>query len=86
MTGSKYSKYSGECFKIAGEIGNAGAMRTNQSCAGVSSRNARGLATMIVTLLKVELLSDKSIPTPNPSLILTANHDLLKVRKGGGES
>ena len=39
---------------------------------------------MIVTLLKVELLSDKSIPTPNPSLILTANHDLLKVRKGGG--
>ena len=41
---------------------------------------------MIVTILKVELLSDKSIPTPNPSLILTANHDLLKVRKGGGES
>ena len=39
---------------------------------------------MIVTILKVELLSDKSIPTPNPSLILTANHDLLKVRKGGG--
>ena len=41
---------------------------------------------MIVTILKVELLSDKSIPTPNPSLILTANHDLLKVRKGGGKS
>ena len=41
---------------------------------------------MIVTILKVELLSDKSIPTPNPSLKLTANHDLLKVRKGGGKS
>ena len=83
MTGfkySKYGKYGGEYFKIAGEIGNAGAMRTNQSCAGVSSR----MATVIVTILKVELLSDKSIPTPNHSLILTANHDLLEVRKGGG--
>ena len=41
---------------------------------------------MIVTILEVERLSDKSIPTPNPSLILTANHDLLKVKKGGGGS